>query len=475
MKSRLLLSFVIALITNLNLLAQQAPELVLTLLSNDKIADVNIDQENYIKYVGKITDLTKSEFKDISENQKVAILLISHKTNKPTIEFYSNPKISAEKESKYLKELDNISVENTKLVDFPILITLNEKNGDISTDFKELVLPDERINSEYENADLKKKYELNKVWAAKIVLPVLSAYETMVDEKFTGVKNFGKLVTNTNFDQNQNSSKLTSNNPDFWRANLEMSIGNQLIPITKIFVLISQGEFDHANKYLEMVQLFSSKSISNDYLKELSRRISSFNKQLNSEIEKGIVQHDKANYDKAISVYNSILDIYPNSAWANYELFYSQNALDLKNGKIKAGDRTDWDNAKIKIFKCNPLYNMDVRASNGREGYLLFRRQEISGLFKTKEEQLKDVFKYADIAMDLGVYDFAAQLFWFSTTFDKGNEKALFKFLFCVEQLGVTNLKNEFKGDFEKEFKKIEEKKTKEMKESKIYKSFKNG
>lgn len=475
LQSRHILFFVIALLTCSRLSAQKEPELVLTFLSNDKIADVNIDQDKYIKYLGKITDLTKSAFKDIAENQKIALVLVSHKNNKPTIRFYSNPKINAEKESNYLKGLDELSVENTKLVDFPILITLNEKNGEVSSDFKELVLPNDQTNNEYENADLKKKYELNKTWAINEVLPVLSAYETIVDDKFAGVKNFGKLVATTNFNESQNVVNLTSKNPDFWRANLEMSVGNQLIPVTKIFTLVSQGEFDHAIKYMEIVQLFSSpKSIANDYLKELSQRLGSFNKQLNYEIGKGIEQHDKGNYEKAISVYKGILSNYPNSAWTNYELYYSQNALDLKNDKIKAGDRTDWDNAKINIFKCNPLYNMDVRASNGREGYLLFRRQEISQLFKSQDEQIKDVYKYADIAMDLGVYDFAAQLFWYSTTFDKGNEKALFRFLYCIEQLGVTNLKDQFKGDCEKEFKKIEEKKEKEMKESKIYKSFKN-
>ena len=54
---------------------------------------------------------------------------------------------------------------------------------------------------------------------------------------------------------------------------------------------------------------------------------------------------------------------------------------------------------------------MDIRASNGQEAYLLFRRQEINNLFEKKENLLKDVFEYADIASDLGVHDFAAQLF----------------------------------------------------------------
>lgn len=240
-------------------------------------------------------------------------------------------------------------------------------------------------------------------------------------------------------------------------------------------MLVSQGEFDYATKYIEIIRMFAEpKSISTGYLKELTNRLALFNEQLNLEVQKGIVEHDKGEYEKAISVYNGILKNYPNSAWTNYELYYSQHALNLKNEKGTLNDREDWDKSKLIIYKNNPMYYQDVRASNGKEGYLLFRRQSMSELFKSNDDRLSDVYKYADIAMDLGVYDFASQLFWFSLTFDKKNENSLSKFLYCIEKLGIMNLKENFKGDYKKEFKKIEKEKEKEMKESKIYKSFKN-
>jgi hypothetical protein len=95
-------------------------------------------------------------------------------------------------------------------------------------------------------------------------------------------------------------------------------------------------------------------------------------------------------------------------------------------------------------------------------------------LFKKKEEKLNDVYKYADIAMDLGVYDFAAQLFWYSATFNSNKQiEALHKSLYCMEKLGVINLKTNFKGDFKKIFADIEKDKEKEMTSSDIYSSFK--
>ncbi len=457
------------------LLAQTEPKITISLLANDKIADVNIDQDKYIKFIGSLTDLMKKEFQGIDGEQKIALLLISHKIGKPTVELYSKPQLKSEKEKQVLVEINALKYENTKLVDFPILIHVNVENGIASEDFKDIILPSEKITQEYEKADLKTKYELIKKWAIEEALPVLSAYEVLVEDQFAGVKNTGKMVSSTDFNQVQDITTLTSKNPDYWRASLEMSIGNQLIPSTKIFMLVSQGQLDIALSYLQMIKFFSNpKTTADTYLTELDWRLDLFNQQLHSEIEKGIAEHDKGNYEKAITVYNALLKDYPFSAWAQYELYFSQNALDLKNKKTTVGDRSQWDQSKKIIYACNPLYSMDVRANTPQEGYLLFRRQEMSSLFKTKEEKLNDVYKYADIAMDLGVYDFAAQLFFYSYTYSGGkNEPALKKFLYCIEKLGVTTIKENFKGDFKKEFAQIEKDKDKEMKSSATYKAFK--
>ena len=474
MKRTILLLF-LSFLSFTQLSAQTEPSITIILLGNDKIADVNMDQDNFIKYVGEITDLAKKEFATIPESQKIAVLIIAHKSGKPTLEVYSNPKLATDKESKFLSALSDLKSENTKIVDFPLMLTVNSKFEEIGTDFKNFTSPGDKMNEEYEKADLKKKYELNKAYAINEVLPVLAAYETTVDDKFAGVKNFGKLVAKTNFNETQDIAGMTSKNYDYWRATMEMDGSNQLIPITKIAIMVSQGEFDYAQKYIEMISMFAdSKTISATYLKEMRRRLSLFDNQLNGEINKGIAEHDKGNYEKAIAAYNDILKIYPNSAWANYELYYSQNALDAKLNKTDLSDRTSWDIAKVKVYENNPLYHLDVRASNGREMYLMFRRQEIGQLFQGKEVKVTDIYKYADIAMDLDVKDFAAQLFWLTNLYDKKDENSLYKYLYCIEKLGVTTLKDNFKGDFDKEFKKIEKAKEKEMTSNSMYKAAKD-
>lgn len=118
---------------------------------------------------------------------------------------------------------------------------------------------------------------------------------------------------------------------------------------------------------------------------------------------------------------------------------------------------------------------MDVHASNGRDAYLIVRRQEISKLFQNEDQQLQDVYQYAMIASDLGVYDFAAQLFWLTIPYsEKDMQKdALNQYLYCLEQLGVKDLKTNFEGDFPAIFKEIEQQKKKAMKDSPIYQSMK--
>ncbi|MDJ1498149.1 hypothetical protein QNI19_34725 [Cytophagaceae bacterium DM2B3-1] len=466
----------IALLLSYSLHGQSKPTPIIVFLSNDKIAEVNINQDKYIQSIKAVLDLAEQEFATIPASQEIAILLVGHKTGKPTIKVYSKPKLRSEQEEEFLKKANSIPFENTKLVDFPLLISFNIKDGMPDASFENIELPEEKKQREYQTASLEEKYRLLKNWATSEVLPVLSTYQTIVDDKFAGVKSFGTLVSSENFSNAQNITALTSQNPTYWRATLEMSAENQLIPISKIFLLISQGQFDHAIRYMEIVQIYSdSKSIANSYLKELSGRLQLFNQQLNASIQEGIAQHDKGNYQKAIEIYTDILQKYPNSAWALYELYYSQNMLAISQDKQKPEDRSDWDHAKASIFKANPLYSMDVRASNAKEGYLLFRRQEIGTLFKDKKTFINDTYKYADIAMDLEIYDFAAQLFWYSVTYskDKEREKALNRFLFCLEKLGVTTIKQNFTGDFDKEFKKIETEKEKEMKANPVYKAFK--
>lgn len=332
----------------------------------------------------------------------------------------------------------------------------------------------EKKAKEYFKASLAQKYELNKKWAIEEVLPALSGYEMKLEDQFTGVKSFGGLVAATDFSAVQDIDKLTSANPDYWKAVMEMDPQNQLIPVTKMFMLVSQGYLDHAFLYAEMLTPYAgTDNLASRYLKQFYLRMEVFITELTSGIKKGVSEHDKGNYIQALKTYDKVLKSYPYSAWALYENYYSRSTLSIKNGIPDSGQ--NWDMSKAAIYKSSPLYHMDVRATNSKEGFLLFRRQQIPTLFKFESMWLKDVYVLADIALDLGVYDFAAQLFWISFShekYDDVKEKSLYRYLYTLEKLGVPQWKENFPGDFDVIFKSIEEERQKAMVENVGYKYF---
>ena len=205
------------------------------------------------------------------------------------------------------------------------------------------------------SANLSERYEHIQAWARDFALPILAAYEVSVDDKYAGVKSFGKLVQNTDFTQKQDVIQMTEYNSDYWRALVEMSPGNQLIPVTKIMMHIANGEFDYVNPYLKIIHAFSDENTIPTYLlQELEWRMAYFNDDLNSKILKGIEYNDNSQYELAINQYNEILQEYPNSAWANYELYLSTYLSTIEKDTTKILDRTDWDQARIIIYTCNP-------------------------------------------------------------------------------------------------------------------------
>ncbi len=476
MKLKNIFSIVILLFVNVSLSQEDKSNLTFNLIENDKIADVNVDQDKFIKSVGQIIEYFNTNFKTIPSTQKIGLFINVHVSGNPTYQFFSNPKLEASFEEKVMNDLLKLKIENTKILDFPMFISLNtDGKGDI-VDFPDFVNPVMQRIKNYKAASLQEKLRLNKEFANSI-LPVFAAFQINVEDKFHGVQNFGKILQNTKFNENVDVYKLTSLNPNYWLGTLEMSKGNLLFPVTKVFALISQGELDYAYKYLEIFEAFADKeSMATSYINEMKARINLFNEELNNEIEKGIVFHDNGEFQKAIDFYNNILKIYPNSSWCLYEKYFSENAKQIAEKKIAVNSRENWDISKIEIYKHNPLYNMDVRASTPKEGYLFFRRLEIAELFKEDKNFLTDVYKYAEIATDLGVYDFAAQLFWLTASYgnnEKTQEKSIHNFLYCLEKLGVKDLKSNFKGNFDKIFKDIEKEKDIEMENNKLFKSMK--
>ena len=118
-----------------------------------------------------------------------------------------------------------------------------------------------------------------------------------------------------------------------------------------------------------------------------------------------------------------------------------------------------WPEARAAILACDPLYQMMAEAQGQEETYRLVLRLEINSLFKDRDKAARDLLRYADIARDLDVYGFAAMVYWNILTAVKPEDYAgrepLEDFLYCLEQLGVKTIKENFRGDHAAAFARI--------------------
>ena len=72
----------------------------------------------------------------------------------------------------------------------------------------------------------------------------------------------------------------------------------------------------------------------------------------------------------------------------------------------------DWPASRKSILEADPLYESMASAESPDELYDLLLRKEIETLFKDEAKLTHDIFRYADIALDLGQPGFAAMLYW---------------------------------------------------------------
>jgi hypothetical protein len=465
-------TFLTAICTTL-LFSQSDVELQIQLLTPDQIAEVTLDIEPVLDWVKKVHDEIENNLINEEGDKEVLILITLHKDKEPSIDIGAKPAIEKSSIDALLAGISKHEAPRTKISDYSFAIIASLNNG-CSEDIDyspPLTLPKYKEYLKYKELDLQGKKNAFQTWMQDEVLPVILYYETTVDSVFKGVLNVGEILKQGKYNDSE-IDDLTYNNPDYWRAIMEMSQGNQLIPFTKVCMHIARGEFDKASRLLFAINLFSDKStLPAIFHDEISAKLSLITEDLDLAINEGIALHDNGKYKEAVAHYENLLKIFPRSAWLNYELYYSKTAeMNLDESDV------EWNRAKEIIYSCDPMYYMDARARSGKEGYLLFRRREVNTLFQSEDSLKADFIRYADIALDLGNYGFAAQLYWLILNYfseeDYNNRNILAYYLYCLDKLGDKESIKNFQGDFLEEFENIEKERRKIMEESPVYNAF---
>jgi tetratricopeptide (TPR) repeat protein len=453
--------------------SQSDVELKMQLLTADQIAEVTLDIEPVLDWIKKVYDEVENYLKNEEGDKEVLIIITLHKDKEPTIDIGARPGIEKSSIDSLSANISKHEAPKTKITDysFAIIASINDGCSEAIDYSPPVSLPKYKEYLNYKELDLSGKKDAMQTWIKDEVIPVIMYYETIVDPMFEGVLSVGEILKQEKYN-NSEIDNLTDNHPDYWRAVMEMSPGNQLIPFTKVCMHIAKGEFDKATRLLFAVNLFSDKStLPAIFHDEISAKLGLLMEDLDLAINEGITLHDNGKYKEAVAHYENLLKIFPKSAWLNYELYYSKTAeMNLDESDA------EWDRAKEIIYSCDPMYYMDVRARSGKEGYLLFRRREVNSLFQSEDSLKADFVRYADIALDLENYGFAAQLYWLILNYfseeDYNNRNILAHYLYCLDKLGDKVSINNFQGDFPKEFENIENERRKIMEESPVYNAF---
>lgn len=456
--------------------AQQNVDVSVQLISNEGLLEVAVSVDSLSAYIKPAITLLETSLATETRPMRVAAQFSLHPTADPGVKVLHSGGLAPETVRSLETQLAALPPYRSHLIDIHFLLVADvlpqqmkpgkSYNLDVVSPYNAPVLALKEVG-------LTQKAALIQQWARTYAIPVLAAFQHNTGQEFAGVRSMGQTLSSLDFSKPVNVEALTDKNPQFWRATVEMAPGNQLMPVTRLILLAANGEFDHARLYLGILGPFMDENtIAAHLAQELQYRLNIFNEDLEQQANAGIALHDKQAYKEAIALYQQLLAAYPNSAWVNYELFYSTNALAMANGQPRE-DRALWDAAKPSIYRCNPLYEMDVRSSNAVEGYLLFRRQKIGTLFKDPKRLDEDLQELAMIAIDLKAYGFAAQLSAMLMVRKKEfTEPFLEYFLFCLDKLGDTQLRQNFKIDHVKVFREIEKERQRAMEKDPTYKMF---
>jgi tetratricopeptide (TPR) repeat protein len=460
-----------------NSIGQTAVSTEVHLLTDENTGELTLEHEQFFDYVKVTMSILEEELGKSKTGRDVLVMFTLSQDQKPQIRISARPVLD-KKTSKNLQNIVNqFSDIRTGYVDFSFAYVFTVNGG--NTDSKQTYKPDPIDPSEHEFnrfnnlSMIDKQADIQQFMRLKL-LPMMGQTMANVPEQFEGVAKFGKLILSDGW-KKRPIANLTDQNYDYWRAVLEMERGNLIVPFAKACLHIEKGQYDIASNILSIISPFWGETkFSKDLVNEVSIKLDLLKAQIDAEVEKGIAMHDKKQYQKAINHYENIRKDFPNSAWLNYELYFSKSMLLSNDEEVKKL----WTSMKSLVFEANPVYPMEIRAENGRKAYLLFRRQEINSLFKEGGDVFADFINYADITLELGEYGFAAQLYWLILSYfpkeKYGERNMLSHFVYCMHKMGQQKIVELFEIDLKRELEDIESAFEKRMLTSPIYNSFKN-
>lgn len=450
----------------------EASLVILTPLDIASVAvldDKSPARDALVAWVKPVFAAVESQFAGETARRTVVVQVTLHPDRPAEVAIAGRPALK-DAEIKALAEVaDATKAPRSRIADCVLRVVAKvnggdpEENGPLSP---RLPTPIERRLAEFRAATTPARLAMLKRWGRSEAIPLMAHLASGVDPKFVGVRNVGAALKRVGPEGPVDVAALTDRNPDYWRAMLEMAQGDPFVTAVRVALHAANGEIDSARRIARTLAPFDRhRSGFSALLGEFAAMADLFSEDVEARIREGIALNDAGKFDEALAAYDRVLKDYPKSAWAHYERYQTQQAKNLPGGALP-----DWDATRKAILESDPLYGSMARASSADELYDLLLRKETEDLFKDRTRSVRDLLRYADIAVDLGQPGFAALIYWNVASGvkpeDYANRDLIEDVLYCLERLGAKGIKENFKGDHAAEFARIDAERAKRKSES---------
>lgn len=456
--------------------AQTAVELEVEYFTDHMVTTATLDTTLLKRWNQRVQATVKAFLMTEGGNHDVMVLVTMPKGKPAFVEVSSRPQLSVERTNHLIRRIESLSrPPRSRLTEYAYLINAQVGVGCQDPQLKflpQIALPEEKVRAQFEAADLEGKAELFSHWVEEEVVPVLCYYQDTIRTQLRGVNAVGQMLAQELY-KDSSVRSLTTKNPVYWRATMEMESGNGLVILSKICLHIMAGEYDLAKRYLNVAQVFPEQNtMALSFYKQFGFRMEWLFDDVRAVMREGKELQLQGDFRSSQLYFEEQLKILPRSAVFNYEKYYSKSLLMSDAAPEEIIEL--WKNCKEIVYACDPLFNLPIPTRNSKDVYLMAKRHEINLIFSNQRQIQENVLEYADIALDLEVYGFAAHLYWLiigNKPDDYTDRDILAHYLYCLEKLGNQETIDSFEEEYTRQkFKRIERARKKAMENSPVYK-----
>jgi hypothetical protein len=276
-------------------------------------------------------------------------------------------------------------------------------------------------------------------------------------------------------DQNPRVENLTFTNTYFHRSGLESKNSSPLSGLVLTGLYAHSGSFELAGRCAGMYGYFDKPDNLSDILMEQLRiRLDAVLSDLDKDMETGMAFYEREDYPGASNYFAQVLSMYPKSAGAIYEKYYSESQDMMDRNVAEKAINELWAETKTDLFLADPFYPADALPESAEEAFKLYRRQELNTLFMNVNNYNSDFREFGLIAMDIEQFGIAAELYrmLMSRNSNQNQESTVLNYIYCLQQLGQNETTKYFNEAFNERAKEVGEANSNRMLNSKIYQSF---